>query len=200
MKHEKTSSPLFDTLISSDALWAVEVFSWSRGAGGSEATFSAAASLWDLDAYEAPAGRPAGGERLGYGCVTAEVKVEGGNVAAERQSSPRKPLKAFKSARRYTLKYLLSLRTASGQESIKKKKKNEKKRVEQVYLKREVTGTGQMVSQFGFCLQLPVILKIPMSTQLRASEGKGLWKSEEFSISGFLGWGDAVVWRRGGGK
>lgn len=51
-----------------------------------------------------------------------------------------------------------------------------------------------MVSQFRFCLQLPVILKIPMSTQLRASEGKGLWKSEELSISGFWGgWGCSGV-------
>lgn len=59
-----------------------------------------------------------------------------------------------------------------GRRALKKKKKKEM-RCEQVYLKREITGREQMVSsQFSFCLELPVVLKIPVSTQLRASEEK----------------------------
>lgn len=52
--------------------------------------------------------------------------------------------------------------------------------------KKEVTGTGQMVSQFTFWLKLAAVLKIPMTVQLKASV-ESLWKSQELPILSSLG-------------
>lgn len=112
----KTFSPLLDTLISSDALQRSRCF---LGLRGFKATSSAAASLWDHDASRAPAGWLAESDS-----VTA-AWLQRWKLRAEtlRQSSPRKPLKAFKSARRYTLKYLPSLQRLRGRRALKKRMK-----------------------------------------------------------------------------